>query len=46
MKEAGISDLSEVKLAIRSYMLPGGMFQSANNDDDFKRASDDQIPFM
>ena len=41
MKEAGIRDLSEVTIVKKTYILPGGMLQRENDDDDYKRASDE-----
>ena len=48
MNEAGITDYSEIRMYVKSANLQGGMFgsRSEEDDDDFKRAEDEKIPFM
>ena len=45
--EAGITDYSAVRIVANSESMKGGMLSNnRDEDDDFKRATDESIPFM
>ena len=48
VSEAGITDHSEIRMTMlkSDNVLLGGMMKSEENDDDFRRATDESIPFM
>ena len=47
VNEAGIINFSEVRVVAKSQFLIGGMLNNkSDEDDDFKRASDESISFM